>query len=126
MAVVLTFVTALLSGLVPWGFRSSERWMLLLALSIGLALAMSGAALSVGPYPWTDLVVLLVALSGGLLLGRSMPTRITPFLILLLVLSVLDSIQIVLTSQGATPTAAADAARRGGGASTRLWAWHSS
>lgn len=103
MAFLESLIIALLSAAAPWLVAPIKRWPIATALGIGLVLTILGAALSVGPYPWTNLVVLLVALSAGVLLGRSMPTRTWPFLILLLVLSALDIIQIVLSGPGAGP-----------------------
>jgi hypothetical protein len=44
-----------------------------------------------------------VAVTAGLLLSRAMPTKLWPFLVLLLVLSILDVVQIVLTSGPPSP-----------------------
>lgn len=92
-----TLVMALLSACVPWLVPQVNRWRIAAALVIGLALAILGMALSMGPYPWTILVVLLVALSAGILVGRSIPARTWPFLIFLLALSALDILQIALS-----------------------------
>jgi hypothetical protein len=70
---------------------------------VGIALVVSDIVFSLAVYPWTDPVVLLVALTGGLLLGRGMPPRSWPLLILLLVLSALDVLQIALTASSSPP-----------------------
>jgi hypothetical protein len=56
-----------------------------------------GAVFAVVPYPWSDIIVLLTALAAGILLGRALPPRFRPFLILLLLLSALDIAQTILT-----------------------------
>jgi hypothetical protein len=61
-----------------------------------------GVVLALPLFPWSNVAVLLMALTGGLLLGRGMPPRFQPFLILLLVLSVEDAVQTALTG-GFTP-----------------------
>jgi len=44
-----------------------------------------------------------VAVSAGLLLGRALPTKLWPFFLLLLVLSIFDIVQVVLTSGSPSP-----------------------
>ncbi len=92
-----TLVIALLSAWVPWLVPQVNRWLLGAALVFGLVVAILGIAFSFGPYPWTIPVVLLVGLSIGILIGRSIPARTWPFLIFLLACSALDILQIVLS-----------------------------
>ncbi len=99
---VLSLALALACAAVPWLARRLLSRLLAIGLAVGILLTILGAVLSVAPYPWTDLVVLLTALTGGLLLGRGMPPRFRPFLLLLLILSALDVVNIAL-SGGLTP-----------------------
>ncbi len=64
--------------------------------------------------PWTNLVVLVVAWSGGLLLGRGVAARFRPFLLLFLCFSVVD----VLLALGSYP----QAPQAAGGSSPLLYA----
>lgn len=105
-SLVLSLVITLVSGCVPWITPTVNRMWLAIAFVAGLVIGTLITALSLHLYPWTNLVVLLVALSAGILLGRSLPARTGPFLILLLVLSALDITQIVLTSINSSPSSA--------------------
>jgi hypothetical protein len=69
---------------------------------IGITVAIAGVLFAFIPFPWTDMIVLVVALSGGVLLGRAIPKRFVPMLLLLLVFSALDIAQIILTSGGSS------------------------
>jgi hypothetical protein len=99
---MLSVLLAFACSAVPWLTRSVKSWLLAIGLAAGLALDVVGIVFSLAVYPWTDLIVLLMALTGGLLLGRGIPPRFRPFLFVLLVLSVLDALQIALTT-GSTP-----------------------
>jgi hypothetical protein len=101
---LVSIVLALVCAAVPWLARRLRSRLLVVGLALGIALSIIGSALALPLYPWTSLVVLLVALTGGLLLGRIMPPRFLPVLVLLLVLSALDVLQVALTS-GASPPA---------------------
>jgi hypothetical protein len=106
LALVLVFTAA------PWLTRRVST-ALLVGLLIGVALY-GPAGFEVRLlliYPWSDLVVAALALLGGILLGRLIPPRFTPMLILLLVLSALDVAQIVLTAGTPPPQAAAQPAQ---------------
>lgn len=93
----LDLLLALACAAVPWLARPLRSWLVAIGLAGGIVLSIVGAVVSLPTYPWSNLVVLLVALSGGLLVGRGLPPRFRPFLILLLILSVLDAGQIALT-----------------------------
>jgi hypothetical protein len=99
----LSAALALISAAIPWLARSLRGWPLVLTLVVGFVVGVTAALLSVGRglplTPLTDLMALVVAWSGGLLLGRGMPTRFSPFLLLFLCLSVLD----VLLAVGGYP-----------------------
>jgi hypothetical protein len=73
--------------------------------SLALAIALGLAQLDT--FLWNNLLVLSLALSAGIGLGRVVPARFRPMLMLLLVLSALDIVQIALTS-GPPPGSHAD------------------
>lgn len=100
---MLSVPLTLVCSAVPWLTRQVKGWLLTFGLGLGIALAVVGIAFSLAFYPWTDLVVLLVALTGGLLLGRIIPPRFRPCLVLLLVLSTLDVLQIALAAGSSPP-----------------------
>jgi hypothetical protein len=100
---LLSVTLALISAAIPWLARPLRGRSLLSALVVGLvigcAAAVIGAVRALPLLPVTDLMVLVVAWSGGLLLGRGMAARFSPFLLLFLCLSVLD----VLLAVGGYP-----------------------
>jgi hypothetical protein len=99
----ISLALALAFAAVPW----LARWIwtpFLVGLLVGAILSPNFPEVSLTMYPWSDFVVAALALLGGILLGRVMPPRFRPTLILLLVLSALDVAQIVLTSGAAPPT----------------------
>ncbi len=98
-------VVAIGCSAAPWFFGRMSRRPLGIALVVGISLAATGALLEFAPYPWTNLDVLLVALSGGILVGRAVPAKPLPLFVLLIILSALDTVQIALTSQAAAPGA---------------------
>jgi hypothetical protein len=100
---MLSIPLTLLCSAAPWLTRQFKGWLLTLGLGLGIALAVVGIVFSLAVYPWTDLVVLLVAVTGGLLLGRIIPPRFRPWLIVLLVFSTLDILQIALTAGSSPP-----------------------
>jgi hypothetical protein len=103
LALLPSLVLAVLCAVIPWGTKHIKSWPIAIVFAAGLVLGILGIVFSVAWYPRTDLLVLLVAESAGLLLSRAMPTKLWPFLLLLLVLSILDVIQIVLTSGSSSP-----------------------
>jgi hypothetical protein len=98
----LSLLLGLACAAVPWLAGRLNSWLLAMGLLLGIMVSVLGVILALPLYPWNNLVVLLTAISGGLLLGRAMAPRFRPFLILLLILSVLDIIQTVLFG-GFTP-----------------------
>ena len=100
---MLSIPLTLLCSAAPWLTRQVKGWLLTLGLGLGIALVVVGIVFSLAFYPWTNLVVLLVAVTGGLLLGRIIPPRFRPWLMVLLVLSVLDILQIALTAGSSPP-----------------------
>jgi hypothetical protein len=100
--IAVSLALALACAAVPWFALRLRSRVLAVGLGLGLLLSVLGLVLSVAPYPWADLVVLLTALAGGLLLGRGVSPRVRPFLVLLLILSALDVLNVAL-SGGLTP-----------------------
>jgi hypothetical protein len=86
----------------PWLARAARGWLLAIGLLGSIVVSILGEVLALPLYPWSNLVVLLTALSAGLLLGRVMPPRFGPLLLLLVLLSVVDAVQTALTG-GFTP-----------------------
>lgn len=94
----LILIAACLVSSGAWAARRLSGRLLLGALLLGVGLSVAGVLLNARPYPWTDGLVLLVALSGGIMLGRAIPARFRPFFLLLVILSALDAAQQVLPS----------------------------
>jgi hypothetical protein len=90
LILILSLALALLCAAIPWLARPLGGRSLAIALVVGIAVSLIGVARPFPPYPWADLVVLLVAWSGGLLLGRWMAPRFQPVLLVFLCLSALD------------------------------------
>jgi hypothetical protein len=101
----MSALVASISATVPWLVTGVKRVPLALALGIGIALSILCAVFA-HLYPWTNLLVLLVGIAAGVLLGRSLPERITPFAVVLLVLSALDMTQIALAGHGSSSQSA--------------------
>jgi hypothetical protein len=99
---ILSFLLAFACAAVPWPARRLRSWLLVGGLLVGILASVLGVLVALPPYPWNNLVVLLVALSAGLLLGRGLAPRMRPLLIVLLLLSVADAAQTALTG-GFTP-----------------------
>jgi hypothetical protein len=96
---ILSIALALICSAIPWLARRLPGWALAIGLLVGVTAGLVGAVLALPLSPWIDLVILVVAWSGGLLLGRGMPARFSPFLLLFLCLSVVD----VLLAAGGYP-----------------------
>jgi hypothetical protein len=90
LILILSLALALLCAAIPWLARPLSGRTLAIALVVGIAVSLIGVARPFLPYPWADLVVLVVAWSGGLLLGRGMAPRFQPVLLMFLCLSALD------------------------------------
>ena len=77
-------------GLVPWATaRLQTRWITIAAVPFLIVLVV-GAVFGLPLYPFSDVFVAAFSLLAGVALGRVMPARFRPFVILLLILSVLD------------------------------------
>ncbi len=101
----MSVLAALAVALIVWSMRGVAQTPLAVVLvGSGVALAV-GAVLGLALYPWTDLPVLGFAVAGGVLVGRRLPPRPVPMLVLLAILSVIDVIQMVALGSGAGPEA---------------------
>lgn len=95
-------VVAVVCGLAPWAAaRLQTKWLAVAAVP-SLIVVVAGAAFALPLYPYSDFFVAAFGLSAGVALGRVMPARFRPFLVLLLVLSVLDVGQNVVLSGPST------------------------
>lgn len=96
---VLSLALVLICSAVPWLARHLRGRHLVIALVVGLvvgvAVGIVGAVRDLPLSPVTDLMVLVVAWSGGLLLGRGIAPRFRPFLLWFLCFSVFDVLQAV-------------------------------
>lgn len=110
----LSLALVLVCTAVPWLARPLGGWPLAIGLGAGITLNLVGVALALPLYPWIDLVVLVAAWSGGLLLGRGMPPRFRPFLLLFLCLSVVDVLLTAGVSLSGSHTAVGSAPLRFG------------
>lgn len=103
---VLSLALTLLCSAVPWLARHLRDRPLAIALVVGLVVGVTagaiGAARDLPLSPLTDLMVLVVAWSGGLLLGRWVAPQFRPFLLVFLCFSVAD---VLLTVGGGHPQA---------------------
>lgn len=97
----------LLCSAVPWAARRLGNPPAMIALGAFAAFALISTAAGVPLYPYSNLVVLGVATSGGLLLGRALPTRFVPVLVVMLALSILDLVQVALLNGPPSTTASA-------------------
>jgi len=103
----MSVVVALGTGLAAWWLHAA-RWRPLAVVFAVATLALAlGAGLNLALYPWTDLGVVIVALKGGMLVGRVLAARAGPMLILLGLLAVLDTIQLLIPGPGPSPVGAA-------------------
>src|SRR2546429_2687614 len=85
-------------AVLPWAaVRVPTRWVAI-AAPPALALIAVGTVFGLPFYPYSDVVVLGFGVLAGLVLGRVMPPRFRPFLVLLLILSALDVAQNIVFS----------------------------
>jgi len=90
LVLILSLALVLACSAIPWLARPLTGWPLAIALVVGVTANLLGVVLALPLYPWIDLVVLVMAWSGGLLLGRSVTPSFRPFLLVFLCLSVAD------------------------------------
>jgi hypothetical protein len=114
----LSVALTLISAAVPWPARHlRDRYLVMaviLGLVVGIAAGVIGAVRDLSLSPVTDLMVLVVAWTGGLLLGRGIPPRFSSFLLLFLCFSAMD----ILLAVGRYP----QVPRTTGNASPLAWA----
>lgn len=87
-----------------WPLRRLDSRVIAVAFGGALAVLLGGALGGEDLFPWANLPLLALAVSGGILLGRLLPARARPMLILLLAASVLDVLQVTLSSRAAAGT----------------------
>jgi hypothetical protein len=94
LVLILSLLLALVCSAVPWLARPLRDRPLAIGVVVGVTLGFLGVVLPHPLSPWTNLAVplgvLVVAWSGGLLVGRWLPPRFRPFLLSFLCLSALD------------------------------------
>jgi len=111
---VLSVALTLLCSAVPWLARPLAMWVLIIGLVVGVILSLVDAVLALPFSLGTNLVVLVVAWSGGVLVGRRVAARFQPFLLWFLCFSVVD-VLLALGNYPQTPHSA-------GGSSSLLYA----
>jgi hypothetical protein len=111
----LYFVLAVTFGAAPWALRRVSWRPAVVVTLIAAAALVGGGALGLRLYPWSDLPVAVVAVGGGLLLGRAVPARRAPLAVLLVVAAALDTSQLVVASGPGAGT--------GGTTSEPAWWW---
>jgi hypothetical protein len=96
-------------GLAPWAAVKLEtRWIAIAAVPF-LIVMVAGVFFGLPLYPFSDAVVAAFSLLSGVALGRAVPPRFRPFLILLLILSALDVAQnLAFAGPPAAPSSAPD------------------
>jgi hypothetical protein len=97
------------AGLASWAaVNLRSRWIAVAAVPFLLVVA-TGAVFGLPLYPVSDAFVAAFSLLAGVLLGRVMPPRFQPFLILLVALSALDVAQnLAFAGPSPAPSAAPD------------------
>jgi hypothetical protein len=68
LEIVVSLVVALLCAAFAWGTKQFKSWVIAIGFDAGLVLDLPGIAFSVASYPWSDVLVLLVAVTAGLLM----------------------------------------------------------
>jgi hypothetical protein len=97
-------VVAVGCALAPWAaVRLPTRSAVIAAAPLLVAMVL-GAVLGLPFYPFSDVVVAIFSILAGIVLGRAMPARFRPLLVLLLALSVLDVAQNLAFAGPSTPS----------------------
>jgi len=99
----VSVLAALAVALIAWSVHGVAQRPLAIVLAGSAVALAAGAVLGLALYPWTNLPVLGFAIAGGILVGRRLPPRPMPMLVLLAVLAALDAIQIVASGPGPGP-----------------------
>ena len=97
------------AGLASWAtVKLPTRWIAVAAVPF-LVVVVAGVVFGLPLYPFSDVFVAAFSLLAGVALGRVMPPRFRPFLILLLTLSALDVAQnLAFAGPPPAPNAAPD------------------
>ncbi|HET7339581.1 MAG TPA: hypothetical protein VFK22_08535 [Candidatus Dormibacteraeota bacterium] len=96
-------------GLAPWAAaRLPTRWIVIAAVPF-LVILVAGLVFGIAIYPFSDVFVAAFALLVGIALGRMTPPRFRPFVLLLLILSVVDVAQNLAFAGPSTPSTASSA-----------------
>jgi hypothetical protein len=103
MLVVSYAIFALAFALAPWILRQVTWIPLTVGLGAGIIAAAAGILAGARLYPLTDLVPVVVAACGGVLVGRIVPARFRPMAIVVAVLAAVDSIQVFAASNDSHP-----------------------
>jgi hypothetical protein len=91
-------------GLAPWAAVNVPlRWLVKALAPLGLVL-LAGVVFGLNGYPFSDVFVAAFGLTAGITLGRAMPSRFRPFVVLLLVLSFVDVAQNVVFAGPSIPS----------------------
>ena len=94
----ITLVLAATCVCVSRPARNIGMFPLAVLLALSAAVWILGAALSLGWYPLVSVVDIVFATALGQFVGRAVPARFRPFLVLLVILSVLDTLQVGLST----------------------------
>lgn len=94
---------ALVFSLAPWVLRRVSWAALAIGLGASIIAAAAGILAGARLYPLTDLIPALLAICGGVLLGRIVPPRFRPMAILVAVVAAADSIQALAASNDSRP-----------------------
>jgi hypothetical protein len=110
LQLAIGFVLSLFCSAVPWVADRLASGLIGLALAVSVVIATAGVIIGLALFPLSNLIVMGVALTGGILVGRAVPPRFRPFFILLIALSLLDLTQAAIfggppPSAGSTPAA---------------------
>ena len=85
----MSVLAALAVALIAWSVHGVAQRPLAVVLAGSAVALAAGAVLGLALYPWTNLPVLGFAIAGGILVGRRLPPRPMPMLVLLAVLAAL-------------------------------------
>ncbi|HKW07149.1 MAG TPA: hypothetical protein VJS19_06210 [Candidatus Dormibacteraeota bacterium] len=92
-------------GLAPWATARIATRSILMAVGPFLIVLVAGLVIGLALYPYSDVVVAAFSLLAGVALGRAIPPRFRPLVVLLVVLSVLDVVQNLIAA-GPSPNPA--------------------
>lgn len=88
-------LVALAVAAAAWPLRETRSAVLGVVLILSLTVVTAGVIAEIDGYPSSNIGVLAVSVSGGILLGRLLPARARPMGVLLAVLALLDTAQLL-------------------------------